>query len=271
MVMIILSGFVAAFAVLLLLYLFVLVRPAAKMPSDERLLCDYAHRGLHGNGVPENSLEAFRLAVEGGYGIELDIQLSKDREVMVFHDYTLSRMTGREGKLSEFTADELSKLSLAGTDEYIPKLREVLRLVDGKVPLLVELKGEDFNTELCDKAAELLSKYGGPYCVESFNPILLGRMAKLLPDVYRGILFTNVVKDKKRAAPLNLIVSCMASNVLARPNFIACNEVYRNSPAAKICTGFYKAKCFTWTHKTRESYDKAKRNGEYAIFEDFMP
>ncbi len=269
--MMIFLGFIAAVAVLFLLYLFVLVRPAAKIPPDRRLLCDYAHRGLHGEGVPENSLKAFRLAAEAGYGIELDIQLSSDREVMVFHDYTLCRMTGREGKLSEFTSDELSKLSLDGTDEHIPRFREVLELVDGKVPLLVELKGEDFSTELCVRAAELLLEYDGTYCVESFNPILLGKMAKLLPMVYRGILFTNVAKDKKRTTPLNLILSYMASNVIARPNFIACNEVYRNSLAAKICTGFYKAKCFTWTHKTRESYDKAKRNGEYAIFEDFMP
>lgn len=269
--MVIVSGVISVAFVLFLLYIFVLVRPAVKMPQDKRLLCDYAHRGLHGAGVPENSLKAFRLAVEAGYGIELDIQLSADGEAMVFHDYTLSRMTGREGNLSEFTADELLMLSLAGTDERIPRLREVLELVDGKVPLLVELKGETADTSLCDKAAELLSKYDGPYCVESFNPVLLGRMAKLMPEVYRGILFTNVVKDKKRATPLNLIVSCMASNVLARPNFIACNEMYRNSLAARICTVFYRAKCFSWTHKTKESYDEAKRNGEYAIFEGFTP
>ncbi len=262
---------IAAVAVLIFLYIFVLVRPEAKMPPDVRLLCDYAHRGLHGEGTPENSLKAFSLAAEAGYGIELDIQLSRDGEVMVFHDYTLSRMTGREGKLSELTSDELLKLCLDGTNERIPTLCDVLELVSGKVPLLVELKGKGVNTELCRRAAELLSKYDGPYCIESFNPILLLKMARLLPSVYRGILFTNVVRDKKRFTMLNLALSCMAFNVVARPNFIACNETCRRSLAVGICTGFYKAKCFTWTHKTRESFDEAKRNGDCAIFEGFLP
>jgi len=107
--------------------------------ADSGLICPYAHRGLHGGGVPENSLAAFKKAVDSGHGIELDLQLSADGEVMVFHDYTLVRITGESGLLSERSAEELRSLRLSGTDEHIPTLREVLELVDGRVPLLVEI------------------------------------------------------------------------------------------------------------------------------------
>ena len=133
------AGFVLFIAIL---YLFVFIRPSAKKPKNERLLCDYAHRGLHkGNKPgtpPENSLAAFELACKAGYGIELDVQLSSDGIVMVFHDDTIVRMTGKEGKVSDYTAEELGSIKLADSDETIPTFRQVLDLVDGRVPLLVE-------------------------------------------------------------------------------------------------------------------------------------
>ena len=133
---------ILSFAVLLVaLYLLVLIRPPKKTKPTEVLLCDYAHRGLHKEGVPENSLAAFEDACRAGFGIELDVQLSHDGEVMVFHDYTLIRMTGCDKKLCELDAKELMTLTLAGTDQTIPTLKQVLALVDGRVPLLVELKG----------------------------------------------------------------------------------------------------------------------------------
>ncbi len=261
----------AILAFLWTLYLVVLVRPRARKPRDTRLICDYAHRGLHGDGVPENSLAAFAKAAESGYGIELDVQLSRDGEIMVFHDYTLVRMTGREGNLSDFTADELRTLTLGGTSERIPTLAEVLALVDGRVPLLVELKGESTDTALCEPLAKMLAKYGGPYCIESFNPMLLGKMAKLMPHVYRGLLYTNVVRDKKRVSALNLALTAMLTNVIARPNFIAYNYVDRHSFFVGVCTKFWSAPRFSWTVREREEYVRAKENGECAIFEGFTP
>ncbi len=261
----------AAGAALALLYIIVLARPHAKAPSDKRLVCDYAHRGLHGDGVPENSLAAFSRAVRNGYGIELDVQLSRDGEIMVFHDYTLARMTGREGELSDFTADELRTLTLGGTSERIPTLAEVLALVNGRVPLLVELKGESADTSLCEPLATMLSSYGGPYCIESFNPMLLGKMAKLMPHVWRGLLYTNVVRDKKCASLLNLALTAMLTNVIARPNFIAYNYLDRNSFFVRFATRFWRAPRFSWTVREREEYVRAKGNGECAIFEGFAP
>ena len=261
----------AVLLIFAVLYLVVLTRPRAKAPADKRLITDYAHRGLHGDGVPENSLAAFARAALGGYGIELDVQLSRDGEIMVFHDYTLVRMTGREGRLSDFSAAELRELTLGDTEERIPTLAEVLALVDGRVPLLVELKGESADTALCEPLARMLSQYSGPYCIESFNPMLLGKMGKLMPRVWRGLLYTNVVRDKKRASLLNLALTAMLTNVIARPNFIAYNCVDRSSACVRICTRLWRAPRFSWTVRCEEEYAHAKQNGECAIFEGFRP
>jgi len=267
----ILLGILLAGAVLFALYALVLLRPRGKKPGDPRLLTDYAHRGLHGGGVPENSMTAFRKAVEAGYGIELDVQLSRDGEVMVFHDYTLTRMTGRREKLSALSAAELQALSLDGTDETIPTFRQVLQLVDGTVPLLVELKGENLNTALCEKTAALLRDYKGPYCVESFNPLLLRAMKKQLPHVFYGLLYTNVCRDKKKRSLLNLVLTAMSLNVLARPDFLAFNKLDQESLPVRLVEKLYGLPRFVWTVKTQEELQTAKALGEHVIFENVRP
>ena len=253
-------------AFLILLYLF-LIFPHAKSPENRDLLCDYAHRGLHGNGVPENSLAAFELAAKAGFGIELDVQLSADRVVMVFHDETLTRMTGVEKKLSELTAEQLGALSLADSDERIPTLCEVLELVSGRVPILVELKGEATDTTLCSYVADCLRCYEGAYCIESFNPLLLHEMKKHLPDAYYGLLYTNACREKKKYSLVNILVSCMALNFLARPNFIAYSKNYRKALPVLLGAGLFRATRFVWTVNTPEELDEAHRLGELPIFE----
>lgn len=263
----VLCGILALSIILGLLYLFVFVRPRGRSPETPSLLCDYAHRGLHGDSTPENSLAAFESACRAGYGIELDVQLSSDGEVMVFHDYTLIRMTGKEGKLCDFTAEELQKISLGGTDQTIPRFSEVLALVNGRVPILVELKGEDLNAELCPKAAALLKDYRGDYCIESFNPLLLRAMRKELPAAYYGQLYTNVCKDKKKVTLLNILLTLMAFNFLARPDFIAYNTLYRQSLPVKLTTKLYTAERFVWTVRDRKTLTLARESGEHPIFE----
>lgn len=257
--------------IVFLVYLFVLVRPRGKAPEDKTLLCGYAHRGLHGNGVPENSLHAFELACQAGYGIELDIQLSSDGVVMVFHDGTLQRMTGVEGNLSDFSAAELSSLRLAGTEQKMPTLREVLDLVDGRVPLLVELKGGTLDTTLCNKAYELLKDYKGSFCLESFNPWLVKGMKKLMPERFCGLLYSNMVRDKKRdgkkVTALDRIISAMALTFICKPHFIAYNEEDRDSLPVRLATRFYKTPKFIWTVTSREAVEKAHALGECPIFE----
>ena len=263
-----LSSLVGLLLVLFIVFLAVLVRPRARKPKNEKLLCDYAHRGLHGGGVPENSLEAFDLACQKGYGIELDVQLSRDGKVMVFHDYTLVRMTGCDKKLCELDASELGELRLNGSEQTIPTFEEVLALVDGRVPLLVELKGESTDTSLCAPVAEILKAYKGDYCVESFNPMLVRAIKKQIPGVYCGQLYTNVVRDKKKKTVLNIILTCMALNCLARPDFIAYNTLDRESFPVKLTTGFFKAPKFVWTVTSRKEFETAHSLGEYPIFEN---
>ncbi len=267
-ILIVTLGAVAALALILALgYLLILVRPRGKAPQDRTLLCDYAHRGLHGGGVPENSLQAFSLACESGYGIELDVQLSRDGEVMVFHDYTLSRMTADDRKLADLTAAELSALRLAGTDEHIPTFAEVLALVDGRVPLLVELKGESTDAALCPRVAALLRAYRGAYCIESFNPLLLRSMKQQLPGAYCGLLYTNVIRDKNKTSALNGALTAMALNCLCKPHFISYNEIDRRSLPVRLATGLYRAPKFVWTVRSLASLEAAHEYGECAIFE----
>jgi glycerophosphoryl diester phosphodiesterase len=150
----------------------------------------YAHRGLHDNrgDAPENSMKAFEKAVEGGYGIELDVQLSKDKIPVIFHDFTLKRVCGNEGKVCDYTYEELSAFSLYGTKERIPKLEDFLKMVDGRVPLIVELKVEWTDISVCPLADGILSTYDGAYCIESFNPLALIWYRKNRNRVMRGQL-----------------------------------------------------------------------------------
>lgn len=257
--------------ILLAIYLFVLVRPPKKTKPDPVLLRDYAHRGLHnGKDAPENSLAAFEAACCAGYGIELDVQLSRDGEVMVFHDSTLARMTWCDKKLCELTAKELSALTLGDSDQTIPTFREVLALIDGRVPLLVELKGASFDTSLCPKVAELLQNYKGPHCIESFNPVLIGNMKKRFPNTFCGLLYANDWKRKKKKTALSLAISTMAGNVVARPDFIAFYKEDREDLPVKITTKFFGAPKFVWTVDTQEELDTAHKNGECPIFENIF-
>lgn len=154
-----------------------------------------AHRALHDvtDGRPENSRAAIRAAIDAGYGIEIDVQLSADAQAMVFHDYALDRLTGDKGPVALRSAQELAAIPLTGGAEGIPDLDEVLHLVAGQVPLLIELKDQDgamgTNIGKLEQAtATALRGYDGPVGVMSFNPNSVGIMADLLPDVARGIV-----------------------------------------------------------------------------------
>lgn len=169
------------------------------MPAAPRLHPDFlrrpiAHRALHDRaaGRPENSRAAVRAAVAAGYGIEIDLQLSADGQAMVFHDDTLDRLTARTGPVFAQSAAHLATIPLRGTDEGIPTLGEVLALVAGRVPLLIELKDQSGHGRpgpgpLEQATAAALRGYAGPVAVMSFNPEMVGQMARLAPDVPRGI------------------------------------------------------------------------------------
>ncbi|MBQ2959786.1 MAG: glycerophosphodiester phosphodiesterase [Oscillospiraceae bacterium] len=189
---------------------------------------NFAHRGLHSEDrtVPENSLEAFKQARDAGYGMELDVQLSRDGEVVVFHDDTLDRVCGVEGRVEEQDCSRLKELSLCGTEEKIPLLGEVLELVNGSVPLIVELKNGKRNQELCEKTYALLSGYKGEYCIESFNPFIVGWFRRNAPEVLRGQLATVYGDYEGIGKGKALLLSRCLLNIVSRPHFIA----YRIGP-----------------------------------------
>lgn len=189
-----------------------------------------AHRGLHSRdkAVPENSLEAFRLAAEAGYGIELDVQLSKDGQVVVFHDNTLDRVCGVPGRVDERTFEELQTLRLCDTGERIPLFSQVLEVIRGRGPLIVELKSGRRNRELCEKTYALLESYRGEVCVESFNPFIVFWFRLHGRDLLRGQLAApaeEYVKDGYSRS-VGFVLSRTLLNFLARPHFIA----YRIGP-----------------------------------------
>ena len=195
---------------------------------------NFAHRGLHSRdkAVPENSLEAFRLAAEAGYGIELDVQLSKDGQVVVFHDDTLDRVCGVHGRVDERTFEELQQLRLCGTDQRIPLFSEVLELVRGRGPLIVELKNGRSNRELCEKTYALLEGYRGEACIESFNPMIVAWFRFHGRDLVRGQLAAPVqdyVKDGF-SKPVGFVLRRTLLSFLARPQFIAYRIGHRPLP-----------------------------------------
>lgn len=159
-----------------------------------------AHRGLHGKGVPENSLAAIEAAVEAGYAIEIDIQPAAGCVPMVFHDYDLTRLVGDEGYVADLEVDELEEVRLLDTDHGIPTLAAALRAVDGRVPLLIELKDQDgrLGTEIGDvthHVAEQLQSYDGPVAVMSFNPHMVAAFHEEAPQIPCGLTTCDFPED----------------------------------------------------------------------------
>ena len=244
-------------AVLFLIYLFLLAPRRRRTSVLPFLRLPYAHRGLHGKGVPENSLSAFRAAVAAGYGIELDVQLSADGEVMVFHDENLLRMTGCDASLYGKTAAELSALCLADSEEHIPTLAEVLSLVGGRVPLLVEIKSDHGTVAVCEKTAALLDSYAGEYMIESFHPFAVNWFRKNRPAVVRGQLSAHLFKKGDRT-PSMFIAENLLLNFLSRPDFVAYDYHNKNRFSFALCRAVYRPYTLAWTVKDYEGLAAAK-------------
>lgn len=262
------------FAVLFVLYfLAIMPRMMGKPDIAEFTKWLYAHRGLHDNtgDAPENSMKAFRKAIDAGFGIELDIQLSKDKVPVVFHDYTLKRVCGAEGKVCDFTYEELQQFVLCGSDERIPKFEEVLRLVDGRVPLIVEFKIEWKDLSLCPIADELLRNYKGLYCMESFNPLCVLWYRRNSKDVLRGQLADAFLKGDEYSGALYFALQNLLLNFLTKPDFIAYNHKYPNMISRRICRSIYRNTAVAWTVKSAGELEKASQNFDIFIFDSFIP
>ena len=234
----------------------------------------YAHRGLHDQDCPENSMAAFQKALEGGYGIELDVHLLKDGTLAVMHDSSLKRTTGADGCMEDLTAEDLSKYRLGGTEETIPAFSQVLELFDGKAPMIVELKTAGNNyAALTEAACKLLEGYKGVYCLESFDPRCLLWLKKNRPELIRGQLAENFLKaaNGKASLPLRWVMTTQAANFLTRPDFMAYKYLDRRNPGCFLSRRLWGMQGVTWTIQSKEQLETAEKEGWIPIFENFIP
>ncbi len=254
------------------LYLFLLaprMRGKADLSAMEGV--HYAHRGYFDNeaGVPENSLAAFAAAIDAGYGIELDVAISKDNVAMVFHDKDLERMCGAEGKIWDYTCEELKALRLAGTQETIPTFEEALAFIGGRVPVLVEYKMDKVDDIVCEKGQALLEGYSGAYAIQCFHPLALMWYKKNAPHVPRGQLAQQFYKvEKYRFSPVHYAMTYLLTNVVTRPDFISYKHTDAGSVALNLCR-LMGAKTACWTLRAPEEYEAVKGKFDLYIFDSF--
>lgn len=234
----------------------------------------YAHRGLYGQGVPENSMEAFRLALENGYGAELDVHLMADGNLAVIHDASLQRTAGTDVKIEDLTKEDLSAYRLEGTGEKIPLLADVLSLFEGKAPLIIELKAERGNyAELTQAVCRALEDYKGVYCVESFDPRVLWWLRKNQPELCRGQLAENFLANENVDLKwyLKFILTHQLENFMVAPDFVAYRFDHRKNPGIWIVRKLWGVQGVAWNIQTEEDYDAALLDGWIPIFEGFRP
>lgn len=234
----------------------------------------YAHRGLYGGKVPENSLEAFRRAFDAGYGIEFDLHLLKDGNIGIMHDSNLQRMTGKEGFLEDLATEDLKHYHLQDTEQCIPTFRQVLELCGGRVPLIIELKSFHGNGDrVAEAACRQLKGYEGPYCLESFDPRCVKWLKDHRPDLIRGQLSENFIRSD--ASHISLFLRFLATYQLetfvTKPDFIAHKYCDRKTLSNFLIRRLWKVQGVSWTLKTREEFDQAVKEGWIPIFEGFLP
>jgi len=235
---------------------------------------NYAHRGLHSDGVPENSMEAFRLAKEAEYGIELDVHLLADGNLAIMHDSLLQRTTGAPGRIEDLTTEQLINYHLEGTGYTIPLFRDVLDMIDGAVPLIVEIKAVGSNyKELCEKACNMLKDYSGVYCMESFDPRCVYWLKKNRPQIIRGQLTENyfLSKTSKLPAFLKFVLQYQMLNFLTYPDFVAYRFSDRKNISNWIVRNIWKVQGVTWTLRDPKEHKIALEEKWIPIFENFRP
>ena len=246
-------------------------------PFQERYI---AHRGLFSNKkkgreappAPENSLEAFRLAVKHGYGMEMDVQLTKDDQLVVFHDGDLRRMCGVEGQVLDYTYEELQQFSLKGSDQRIPLFREVRDLVAGQAPMIIEVKPEGNSRRTAESLNEHMRDYQGIYCIESFDPRAVHWYKTHRPDIIRGqlsecfkasgILHHDLVRALCR---------CLLFNFWGRPDFIAYNHKHKNQTSYRLCRKLFPVFNVAWTIRSQKELEAARDTFTVFIFDSFIP
>ncbi len=220
-----------------------------------------AHRGLWDSDAPENSIIAYKKAIDNGYAIEIDLYETTDKEIVCFHDKNLKRLTGLDKNVFDLSLSKLKELSI-GKGQKIPTLKEVLTLCENKTPLLIELKNQPSKT-FVNSVINILKDYKGEFAVQSFNPLYIKKIKKLAPEFLRGILASKVPDTKSKLE--RFIVKRMPLNFLAKPDFISYEHI--GLPLKKN----KGLPVISWTITSQSEYEKAKPYVNNIIFENFIP
>ena len=229
----------------------------------------YAHRGLWNISRPENSCAAFTAAAEGGYGIELDVRMTADGALVIHHDGSLSRLCGEDIRIERSSLERVRACRLGDSGEPVPTLAEALTAAGG-APLIVELKNTRHGAQLCQKALELLRKYRGEFCIESFNPYIVRWFRFYAPDIYRGQLVSTFGKMKKELGGITaFVLSNVLLNTAARPQFIAYDKAGR-SLSVRL-SHLMGADKIVWTMQGTDDTAAMIRKNDAVIFEHWTP
>lgn len=265
--------FLIVFILFMILYLLMitpnLTRKAGVADFFEK---PFAHRGYHDakNLIPENSIAAFKQALSHSYGIELDVHLTKDNRLVVFHDDSLTRMCKADRIIEQTSYGELQSYYLAHTSEKIPLFEQVLSLVDGRVPLLIELKIPGKDTRICRYVYEQLRHYNGGYMVQSFNSLGVLWFRQNAPQVLRGQLSSNLTATDKGTPYIpRFLVKYLLLNFLTKPDFISYKFKDRKNPSLWLNRFLFRVPAAAWTLRTKEDFDAAARQFDMLIFERF--
>ncbi len=261
--------FAAAVACLVSVYLFMIApNPGKKTPEKYR--GDYAHRGLWDADKPENSLPAFRAAKQAGFGIETDIRMTRDGELVLLHDESTGRMCGKDRKVQECTLKEIRSFRLGDSGEQIPTFDEFLEAVGEDLPLVVEIKHDVRRDEICRKVMERLGGRKGPWCVESFDPLIVRWFRKNEKNVFRGQLAYGLnIPGRYPRNMQNFFLSGMIANVLGRPDFVAYDVKCERSLPFRLMARLFRPTLAAWTVQDERDMDRGK--WDIRIFEGFIP
>lgn len=226
----------------------------------------FAHRGLHDEKSPENSLSAFEKAIEKGYAIELDVNPIMDGTPVVFHDSKMSRMTGKDKYIQNISREEFNETTLLASGEKIPTLEEVLKFVDGRTPLLIEIKNQQKVGELEKAVWEVLKNYKGEYAIQSFNPYTLQWFKNIAPKVWRGQL-AGFFKGEKLSLLKKLVLRRLGMKKITEQNFVSYD--LRNLPNRFV--KHLEIPLLAWTINNQEQYIKAVQIADNVIFQNCEP
>ena len=262
------------FGGLILLFCLYLVLIRTRRPRKEAesfARCHYAHRGLWGEGVAENSLTAFRLAAERGIAVEMDVQLSRDGVPVVFHDPLLDRVTGMEGAVRDYDAATLATFRLSGTEDTVPTFAEVLSVIGGRCPILLEIKSDAGWRAVAEAVLPMIREYEGPLCIESFHPLAVRFFRRRAPEVVRGFLWARHFRHPSFRRPSYFLVWLMVFNCLMRPDFIAASAEDLFDFPILMLRLFHKTGYLAWTVRDEETYRAVIPYVHGVIFEGFLP